>query len=114
MVHTAGRALEQIKTLGVDCWALSEAKKIALDSVKDLPVKVFLFGSRARGNNRPFSDIDIALEHENGALSPALLALLRERFEESLIPFMVDLVDLGVASEVFNNAVKEEAIQWTS
>jgi predicted nucleotidyltransferase len=76
-------------------------------------VRVFLFGSRARADAAPFSDIDIALL-ASAPLPRALLSRLRDALEESAIPVRVDLVDLEVADPAFRRAVLAEAVEWTA
>ncbi len=56
------------------------------------PVKrVFIFGSRATGRFKTGSDIDLAIMNE-GVPEITLSELLSE-FEESTLPYRVDLVD---------------------
>ncbi len=43
-------------------WAIEETKRITCSILKGQHVKTWLFGSRATGKNRSFSDIDIALD----------------------------------------------------
>ena len=38
---------------------IEELKEFIKDFFKDEKVEVYLFGSRARGDNTPFSDIDL-------------------------------------------------------
>lgn len=59
-----------------------------------------IFGSRARGTNRPFSDVDILIN--SGRIIPlATMGELRESFETSNLPFRVDLVDEHTVSREF-------------
>lgn len=53
---------------------------------------VFLFGSRATGRHRPGSDVDLAL---HGRLGPEDLARIRMAFEDSDLPYLVDVVAVG-------------------
>ena len=46
-----------------------------------------LFGSRAKGNFKPGSDIDLAVK---GPVSKDTLSALLTAFEESLLPYFVD------------------------
>ncbi|MDR0338419.1 MAG: nucleotidyltransferase domain-containing protein, partial [Planctomycetaceae bacterium] len=52
--------------------------------------RVLLFGSRAKGNFRRDSDVDFALEGNDLVFSD--LVFLNTKFEESDIPFDVDLL----------------------
>lgn len=94
-------------------WALAELKRIVTATLKGTPIRVWLFGSRARGDARSFADVDLALDGGADGIQRELLALLRERVEESRVPYRVDLVDLGQASEALRQAVQEEGVEWT-
>ncbi|WP_148161807.1 nucleotidyltransferase domain-containing protein [Hydrogenobacter thermophilus] len=75
-------------------------------------VKVYLFGSRVKGQNTPRSDLDLGFlsEEEIGYE----LFLLRELLEESNLPFSVDVVDLSRVGEEFRNLVLKEGKLWIS
>ncbi len=88
------------------------ARDIVARELRGLPVRVFLFGSRARGASVAGSDIDIALLGETPLPRP-LLSRMRESLEESAIPVRVDLVDLAVTDDLFRDAVLAEAVEWT-
>lgn len=64
--------------------------------------KVILFGSRAKGSYKPGSDIDMAVIGE-GVTKNTLSSLLGE-FEDSLLPFFVDIVSY---SQITNLELKE-------
>jgi predicted nucleotidyltransferase len=51
---------------------------------------VYLFGSRAKGNFKPGSDIDLAIM--NSDLDPATLRRIVGELEDSSLPYRVDLV----------------------
>lgn len=63
-------------------------------------VRVSAFGSRAGGRPKPMSDLDLVLEGET-ALPLALMARLAEAFDESPLPWKVDLVDRTTVSAAF-------------
>ena len=54
--------------------------------------EVYLFGSRARGDEEEGSDADLAISGEG--IDRCDLSLIREQWEYSTIPMMLDLVDL--------------------
>lgn len=70
-----------------------------------------LFGSRARGDARRTSDIDVALLADR-AVSAAELAAMREALEESIVPVRVDLVDYARAPSQLRAAIDSEGIVW--
>ena len=76
---------------------------------KGKPVKVYLFGSRARGSNSPYSDVDIAVDSEVDIRRDLLI--LRELLEESSLPYKVDLIDLKGAPYL-KETVEREGIRW--
>lgn len=90
---------------------LERLKRIVSDFIDDKDVKIFLFGSRARGDNAPASDVDIGIIHGPG-FNKGKISLLRERIEESNIPYKVEIVDLMETSERFRDSVLKEAILW--
>jgi predicted nucleotidyltransferase len=51
--------------------------------------KLFLFGSRARGDFKKYSDIDLLIV---GDVSQQMLSEVKEALEESSLPYKVDLV----------------------
>ena len=60
-------------------------------------VQVFAFGSRVHGRNlKPFSDLDLCLKDEEPV--PPTSSELAADFEDSLLPFKVDLVDWATIS----------------
>ena len=91
---------------------LATARTLVTRGLAGHPVRIFLFGSRARGDAAPFSDIDIALLAA-APLPPDLLGRLRETLEESTLPVHVDLVDLRLVDPAFRRAVLADAVEWT-
>jgi len=90
---------------------VEQVKDIVLGALAPYAASVWLFGSRARGDATPASDVDVAVDpHE--ALPPALLSELDEALEESSVPYFVDLVDLGRADESFRARVRREGVVW--
>lgn len=67
-------------------------------------VKVSVFGSRAGGRVKPFSDIDLLLEGP-APLSLSQLGTLADAFDESLLPYKVDLVDRRSVDDRFGAIV---------
>ncbi len=90
---------------------LDRVKDVVLDAVGGYPVTVYLFGSRARGDIRRTSDVDVAVE-PHGPLPASLLANLRDALDESTIPYRVDIVDLSAADRAFRERVRKEGIVW--
>ena len=62
--------------------------------------KAVLYGSRAKGNHRPASDIDITLL--GNALSADILARIALELDELLLPYTIDL---SLMAQLDNNAL---------
>jgi len=88
-------------------------KNIIFSTIKpEDKIQVFLFGSRASNTARSRSDIDIALFAQK-PLPIGLLSQLKEKIEESTIPYQVDLVDLATTSPEFRQKVISRGKLWT-
>lgn len=74
--------------------------------------EIWVFGSRARGGAKEFSDLDLAIVGD-ARLSLARLAALQGEFEESALRFKVDLVDWGAVSDSFRELIREEGIVFS-
>ena len=66
--------------------------------------KVYAFGSRYKNNNRKFSDFDIAIDIGE-KLSFEFLISLKDAFEESDLPYRVDIIDYNNISDKFKKIV---------
>ena len=66
--------------------------------------KVYAFGSRYKNNNRKFSDFDIAIDIGE-KLSFEFLTSLKDAFEESDLPYRVDIIDYNNISDKFKKIV---------
>lgn len=84
---------------------IKDLEKFLKDYFKNKDVKIYLSGSRARGESSRFSDIDIGLQSDN-ELSEDLV-ILRELIEESSIPYKVNIVDLSENRDLLRVVVKE-------
>lgn len=91
--------------------ASHEAATVRAILVRHLPagVEVAVFGSRAGGKVKPASDLDLALLAD-GPLPLEVLAELAEAFDESSLPWKVDLVDRACVSPEFDRLIEATAI----
>jgi predicted nucleotidyltransferase len=71
--------------------------------------KLSLFGSRARGRFRPFSDIDLLVEGPD-PVPLGLLARMETDLSESALEVMVELVDARKTSPAFLESIASELI----
>ena len=90
---------------------LEQLKDLSLLIFENVPAKIILFGSRARGDNRSTSDVDIGIIPHKGSCVKEV-TLLREKIEQSNIPLKVDVVNLKETSEEFYKEAVKEAVVW--
>jgi len=97
MVNVSPRQLEIIK-------------RILAEYVGDCEVRAF--GSRVNGLAKGYSDLDVAVVAPN-KIKRRTKMLLREAFEESGLPFRVDIIDYNAASDEFRAIInaKYEILQ---
>ena len=69
--------------------------------------QVYVFGSRAKGTQRPFSDLDICLKSD---ISDYEYELLKQKFEESDLPFTVDIIQYNKIDNSFKKRIDQELI----
>jgi predicted nucleotidyltransferase len=74
-----------------------------------LSVQVWVFGSRATGRARRYSDLDLAID-AGRPLTLDETALLREAFEDSDLPYRVDIVDWQTIGERFRRLIAAERV----
>lgn len=75
--------------------------------------QVWVFGSRAIGNARKNSDLDIAIESNNQSLPIEVLSALVEDFDESSLPYKVDILDWLNIDDSFRSHIEHDRILLT-
>jgi predicted nucleotidyltransferase len=76
-------------------------------------VKIYLFGSRARGTHTERSDIDLALD-AGRQLSFLEIARARNVLDTLYIPQKIDIVDIYSVPENLRNIIAKEGILWSN
>lgn len=77
---------------------------------KHVPTRrVIAFGSRTTGRSKPFSDLDLAILGEV-AVASTILAALADDFDESSLPFKVDIVDWATTAQSFRDIIARDAV----
>lgn len=71
--------------------------------------EVWAFGSRAKWLAKEYSDLDLCILGET-PLSFRTLGLLEEAFEESDLPYKVDVVDWATTSESFRKIIERDNV----
>lgn len=75
-----------------------------------LNAKVYAFGSRAKGCAKEYSDLDLAIDLNGEKLGFELECKIKVAFEDSLIPYTVDVIDLNSISESFKTNIKDDLV----
>ena len=70
---------------------------------------MWAFGSRAKRNAKPYSDLDLALITRQ-PLSLDQLASITDAFATSDLPIRVDLVDWASTSEAFRKLIEQDKV----
>ncbi len=71
------------------------------------PYTFYVFGSRARGNPKKFSDLDLCFVEP---IPLNVRAHMDQDFEESDLPYTVDIVDWNTCSGEFKNAIYKDLV----
>lgn len=97
---------------GVDDNSWDILRKLVLDPLKSYGSRVYLFGSRARGTYRKFSDVDLLIEANiTNPVTLHQLYEIRSAIEDSRFPYKVDLVDSTELAESYRDQVHSEKIE---
>jgi len=65
------------------------------------------FGSRVKGTNREYSDLDLAIVSE-GKIDNRTLWKIKNALMESRLPFRVDVLDYNAISEKFKEIINSD------
>lgn len=81
-----------------------------------LPLKrhgaqVFLFGSRADGRYKKFSDVDLLYKPLIGPIPAAEVYRLLSKMEESEFPYKIDLVSDGELAQSYRDSVERSKVE---
>ena len=69
--------------------------------------RAWVFGSRAKNTAKFNSDLDLALDCKT-EITQAILMNIKEGFEESKLPFMVDVVDMNKIDSDFKEIIDKQ------
>lgn len=90
-----------------------KTKLIAILNALFPEAKIYLFGSFATGESRPYSDVDIALD-AGQKIDLRRLGEAMSMLRESSIPYTIDLVDVHRLPEEMRAQISKEWIAWKS
>lgn len=89
----------------------NKQKIIAIISVLIPEAHIYLFGSRARGTNAQYADIDIALD-AGKELSNVDVDEIKSMLNESNIEYKIDIVDIYQVSDLMRQQIMQEKVIW--
>jgi type I restriction enzyme S subunit len=95
-----------VPTIDVPAPALKAVRNILARYVPDREIRVM--GSRVSGPAKSFSDLDLVVMGDE-PLDLRTLGQLRDAFDESNLPFAVDVVEWASSSDAFRRIIDEEA-----
>lgn len=85
---------------------------LAIAPLREAHAKIYVFGSRSRGDHHLFSDLDLLIKESNThPLSDTLLSKIREDLEESNLTIKVDLVNDKYLSSVYRPFVEKDLVE---
>ncbi len=90
----------------------NDKKKIIAVITALIPeARIYLFGSRARGTNAQYADIDIALDAGKN-LPLRDIDELTSMLRESNIKYNIDIVDIHQVTDLMREQILKEKIVW--
>ena len=76
--------------------------------IMDEDAKFYIFGSRSKGTNKEYSDVDVAIKLPNSKINENIMSKILIEFENSTFPYEVDVVDLNAVNENFRAIISDD------
>ena len=73
--------------------------------------KIWVYGSRAKGRARRYSDLDLMLDDQGKGIPGSVMGNLDEDFDESNLPIIVELRDMAETDAGFLERVRKDFLQ---
>ncbi len=96
---------------GLDKRHLDFILQVLKDNIPQKDAKFYIFGSRAKENYKEYSDIDIAVKLPDKKLSADILGKILLEFNDSTLPYEVDVIDLNAIDEKFKSLIKNSLVE---
>ncbi len=74
--------------------------------------KIYLFGSRARGDYKSISDIDLALDDKGRKIDAREIVKAKNILDALNIPHKIDVVDFNSVPEELQKIILREGVLW--
>ena len=82
--------------------------EMVLQILHKYPYSFYAYGSRIKGNARKYSDLDLCYQENIPVL---LTRKIKEEFQESNLPFRVEIADWNRMSLEFQDLIKKDLIK---
>lgn len=82
--------------------------KIIVAILTQYPYTFYVFGSRAKGTAKKYSDLDLCFKDQ---IPTRIIAEIEEKFIESDLPFTVELVDWNQCSADFKKLIAKDLVK---
>jgi predicted nucleotidyltransferase len=79
--------------------------KIVQDVLNKHPYTFYAFGSRVKGTEKRFSDLDLCFKEP---IPSPVIWQVEEEFEESNLPFKVDVLDWNMMTPEFQDLIEKD------
>lgn len=80
---------------------------LAIKPLQHLDCEVYIFGSRARGDNHKFSDLDV-LYKSSATIPLSKIAMIKSDLEDSDLPIKIDLVDENDLAASYRESIEKD------
>lgn len=80
--------------------------------LKKLNASLFCFGSRARGDHKKFSDLDLMIETASSQNLREMKSLIEEKLSAGNFPYKVDLVFLDELASTYRESYEQDKTRW--
>jgi uncharacterized protein len=89
---------------------LNLIKNIINSILQDKNLKIYVFGSRAKGNARQYSDLDVALKSDS-KIDVDKINKIKIGLDDTTIPYKIDVIDLNEISDSFKSCIEKSLIE---
>jgi predicted nucleotidyltransferase len=84
--------------------------KIVKDILSKYPYQFYAYGSRAKGNSKPHSDLDLCYFDD---VPRKEIRIIKDEFSESRLPIFVELVSWNKMRAGFQDNIRNDLIKIT-
>lgn len=83
-----------------------------VNPLKQRGLSVYCFGSRARGDHKPFSDLDLMIEGPVSDQVQQLKGAIEESLSKENFPYKVDLVLFEEYADSYKASYRQDRTAW--